>query len=341
MKKTVLLFGGSSEERLVSVASAQNLVRQFSFDEVWYLSELGEIYRVDSNAVAEHQRPFEVPFKPQGSRWAKTLQEAKSHLKERLIFVGLHGTEGEDGKIQAYFEQEKVSFTGSGAQSSQICFNKSLAKHKLKPTGILVNDELLISVAKGAAQFGELSDYLNKHKRLVFKPLANGSSVGLKFVNDSKSLGETIQEISRLKLGDYLVEPFVTGREMTVGVIEENGKLRALPPSEVILDQGRSFDYEGKYLGKGTVEVTPAQVTSLEKNMLQEAAIKAHEALGCYGYSRTDFILDGSGALFFLETNTLPGLTKASFVPQQLQVEGISFASFVQNQMELAERRKE
>lgn len=339
MKKTVLLFGGSSEERLVSVASAQNLVQQFSFDEVWYLSELGEIYRVDSAAVIEHQRPFEVPFAPKGSRWAKTLQEARTPLKDRLIFIGLHGTEGEDGKIQAFFEQEKVAFTGSGSQSSQICFNKSLAKHKLKPSGILVNDELLISVAKGAAQFGELSGYLAKHKRLVFKPLANGSSVGLRFVNDSNALGEVIQEISKLKLGDYLVEPFVTGREMTVGVIQESGKLRALPPSEVLLDQGRSFDYEGKYLGKGTVEVTPAQVSAGEKKMLQEAAIRAHEALGCYGYSRTDFILDGSGKLFFLETNTLPGLTKASFVPQQLQVEGISFSSFVQNQMELAERR--
>lgn len=341
MKKTVLLFGGSSEERLVSVASAQNLVRQFSFDEVWYLSELGEIYRVDKSAVVEHQRPFEVPFKPQGSRWAKTLQEAKSHLKERLVFIGLHGTEGEDGKIQAFFEQEGVEFTGSGSESSRICFNKSLAKHKLKPAGILISDELLISVAKGAAQFGELSEYLSKHKRLVFKPLANGSSVGLKFVNDSKSLGEVVQEISKLGLGDYLVEPFITGREMTVGVIQAEGKLRALPPSEVLLDQGRTFDYEGKYLGKGTVEVTPAQISADEKILLQDAAIRCHETLGCYGYSRTDFIMEPSGKLYFLETNTLPGLTKASFVPQQLQVEGISFASFVQNQMELARHRNE
>ena len=338
MKKSVLLFGGSSEERLVSVASAQNLVRQHSFEEVWYLSEQGEIYRVEAKALAEHQRPFETPFKPTGSRWAKSLVEAKSVLRERLIFIGLHGTEGEDGKIQAFFEQEKVAFTGSGAASSQLCFNKSLAKHRLKTTAVKISEELLLSVDKMAAQQTELDNFLAKHKKLVFKPLANGSSVGLRFVNNISQLSEVVQEISKLQLGDYLVEPFVTGRELTVGVIQENGKLRALPPSEVILDQGRTFDYAGKYLGKGTVEVTPARISPEEKKMLQEAAVLAHEHLGCYGYSRTDFIMT-SGHLFFLETNTLPGLTKASFVPQQLEAEKISFASFVQNQMELAERR--
>jgi D-alanine-D-alanine ligase len=340
MKKTVLLFGGSSEERLVSVASAQNLVRQFSFDEVWYLSELGEIYRVDGKAVAEHQRPFEVPFKPSGSRWAKSLQEAKSQLKERLVFIGLHGTEGEDGKIQSYFEELGVSFTGSGSASSQLCFNKSLAKHKLKPSGIKVNDELLVTVAKIQTQVPELKAFLEKYRKLVFKPLANGSSVGLRFVNDFNSLNDVIQEVSKLKLGDYMVEPYITGREMTVAVIQENGSLRALVPSEVILEQGRSFDYEGKYLGKGTVEVTPAQITAEEKKLLQDAAVLAHKTLGCYGYSRTDFIL-ASGHAFYLETNTLPGLTKASFVPQQLEAEKMSFSSFVENQMALAEHRNE
>ena len=340
MKKTVLLFGGSSEERLVSVASAQNLVRQYTFDEVWYLSESGEIYRIQSNALLEHQKPFEVPFKPSGSRWAKSLQEAKSQLRDRLIFIGLHGTEGEDGKIQSYFEQEGVSFTGSGAAASQLCFNKSLSKHKLKPTGIKVNDELLVTVSKAQAQLPELKAFLDKYQKLVFKPLANGSSVGLRFVNDYSHLNEVVHEISKLKLGDYLVEPFVLGREMTVAVIQEKGELRALVPSEVVLEKGRSFDYEGKYLGKGTVEITPAQVTSEEKKLLQDAAVLAHRSLGCFGYSRTDFILV-SGQAFYLETNTLPGLTKASFVPQQLEAEKISFSGFIQNQMELAEHRNE
>lgn len=339
MKKTVLLFGGSSEERLVSVASAQNLVRQVPFDEVWYMSELGEIYRVEASAVAEHLRPFEIPFKPQVSRWAKTLTEAKGQLKERIIFIGLHGTEGEDGKIQSFFEQEQVAFTGSGAQSSQLCFNKSLAKHRLKNQNVKVSEEILVSVARVDSQLPALEAFLGKYKKLVFKPLANGSSVGLRFVSDFSVLKQTAQEISKFNLGDYLVEPFVTGRELTVTAIDENGKTKALPPSEVILDHGRSFDYEGKYLGKGTVEVTPANVTAQEKGLLQEAAIKIHQTLGCYGYSRTDFILTPEGELFFLETNTLPGLTKASFVPQQLHAEGIPFASFVQNQILLAQAR--
>ena len=114
--------------------------------------------------------------------------------------------------------------------------------------------------------------------------------------------------------------------------------LKALPASEIVLNEGHSFDYNGKYLGSGTTELTPAPLTEIEMKRAQQVAIQAHKALGCYGYSRTDMILSGQD-VYFLETNTLPGLSKPSFVPQQLQAAGMSVEQFISRQLILAAKR--
>jgi D-alanine-D-alanine ligase len=114
--------------------------------------------------------------------------------------------------------------------------------------------------------------------------------------------------------------------------------LTVLPPSEVILDRDAHFDYQGKYLGVGNREVTPAEVTVYEASAAQALSLLAHSALGCFGYTRTDMILTQKG-LYYLETNTLPGMTKASFIPQQLRAAGISLESFVRGQVALARLR--
>jgi D-alanine-D-alanine ligase len=120
----------------------------------------------------------------------------------------------------------------------------------------------------------------------------------------------------------------VSGREITVGVYDGPKGPIALPASEVVLDRGRRFDYEGKYLGLGTKEITPADLTDELRQACEEVALKAHEHVGCRGYSRTDMIVSERGPVF-LEINNLPGLTKASFIPQQLKVAGITMADFV------------
>src|SRR5690606_22021876 len=157
-------------------------------------------------------------------------------------------------------------------------------------------------------------DFLDTHKKIVLKPVANGSSVGLFIIDSKASLEDAIKKL-RPDVGSYLAESFITGREITVGVRQHlDGSITALPCSEVKVNQGRQFDYEGKYLGHGVQELTPAPIGLEETQLCQSLAIAVHKMVGCEGYSRTDMILTDRGPVL-LEINTLPGLSKASFIP--------------------------
>jgi D-alanine-D-alanine ligase len=159
-------------------------------------------------------------------------------------------------------------------------------------------------------------------------------------ISSERYLDAAIVHVSAHPEIRHLAEAFVEGRELTVGVIEEAGGLRALPCSEVVLEAGRTFDFDGKYLGKGVCEITPADVPEETARSAQSVAIAAHEAVGCRGYSRTDIIMGKEGPVF-LEINTLPGLTRASFIPQQLQAAGIDLRDFLEGQIEIAIRAAE
>jgi D-alanine-D-alanine ligase len=173
----------------------------------------------------------------------------------------------------------------------------------------------------------------------VAKPVAGGSSVGLHHLG---SVADAQRAASAIAASgeEYLAEAFVSGSELTVGVVDDERGTRALPASEVRLEQGRAFDYEGKYLGKGTREITPAEVPAEVSRAAQKVALDAHKALGCEGYSRTDVICSDRGPVF-LEINTLPGLTRMSFIPQQLAAEGTSLKSFLAGQLTLARKRRD
>jgi D-alanine-D-alanine ligase len=133
----------------------------------------------------------------------------------------------------------------------------------------------------------------------------------------------------------YLIEEFIPGRELTIGVDQD----LALPVIEIEVDPGRDFDYEGKYLGKGTREVCPAVIPDAMRDEAQRVALVAHDALGCDGYSRSDVIANDDG-VWFVELNTLPGLTKTSLVPLELKTAGISMRDFLERQITLAVRRR-
>ena len=132
----------------------------------------------------------------------------------------------------------------------------------------------------------------------------------------------------------------MSGTELTVGIVDDGRGTRALPASEVRVEAGRAFDYEGKYLGKGTREITPAEVPPEVSQAAQRIALAVHKALGCEGYSRTDVICGPKGVVF-LEINTLPGLTGMSFIPQQLAAEGTPMLAFLEEQISLARRRRD
>ena len=175
---------------------------------------------------------------------------------------------------------------------------------------------------------------LERYEKIVLKPVAGGSSRGLFFVDRTTDLRPITESIHALNV-PYIVEQFIAGRELTVGIVDgENGPF-ALPVIEIETDPGFAFDYEGKYLGKGTREICPAKISDAIRDEAQAMALAAHTALGCEGYSRTD-VIAGDDGVYFLELNTLPGLTTSSLVPQELREAGIDFRDFLERQVALA-----
>lgn len=342
-QKVVLLFGGVSEERLVSTASAQNFIRFLPDCEAWFINPEGKVFLVSTEELSAHQAPFKNLLQPKGPALAEKLVDLKSTLKSRVVLISLHGTEGEDGHLQKFFEDHLIPYTGSGAAASAVCFDKIAAKKLAQKNDFPLAEQLELPAlnrkVKSLSQIElDTNQFLKLKQKIVIKPVANGSSFGLHIIQNPEQLKQALLDIQKNADWNYMAEEFVTGRELTVGVLKINGQLRALPPSEVILESGHQFDYEGKYLGRGTKEVTPAQLSPEQTLRAQELALKAHRLFNCYGYSRTDMIQTNQGP-YFLETNTLPGMTKASFFPQQLEAAQISFQSFIQEMLTQAQQR--
>lgn len=339
-RKSILMFGGNSDERFVSVASAQNLARTMHdesgtpFSELWFVAPEGPVTLIPLEKLLRHENPFKIPFLPKGQPIANLVDEAIVRLKptDSNVFLGFHGTFGEDGKVQAMLEQNQIPFTGSGSKASHLCFEKNATKEVVSRKGIKIAPELILMAGNQDFEFA-LAAFFKTHGKIVVKPVANGSSIGLHIVHDEAALKKAFADIRKAQYGRFMSEKFIEGRELTVGIIDVGGgKLQALPPSEVILKPGASFDYDGKYLGRGTTEITPAKITQKDCELAQHVAMEAHKTLGCFGYSRSDVILT-NGEICFIETNTLPGLTKASFIPQQLEAAGMTVAQFVSQQL--------
>jgi D-alanine-D-alanine ligase len=324
--RTTILFGGTNKERLVSVASAQALHRALPEADLWFWDVADTVHEVTSKALLEHSRPFEVDFKPgsRGVALAQALDKAKA--EQRVLVLGLHGGRAENGELQAMCELRGVPFTGSGSASSNLAFDKMAAKRFAAIAGV--------AVPAGVA-LEDLDAALAEHGRLIAKPARDGSSYGLIFVNAKQDL-VAVRGAARTE--EYLIEPFVAGVEATCGVLERSdGSVLSLPPIEIVPAEG-AFDYTAKYLLKSTQEICPGRFSPEVTAALMDQAMKAHRALSCSGYSRTDFIVSANG-LIFLETNTLPGLTAASLYPKALKAQGIEFADFLRDQIVLAERR--
>jgi D-alanine-D-alanine ligase len=327
LKMTIIvLFGGTSDERHVSVASAQNIVRTLGSPLAWFWAPNGAVHDVAVSDLLGHQRPFEIDFVPARPAIFPDLEQALDTLpvEDPVFLLALHGGAGEDGTVQRMLEARGIPFTGSGAEASAIAFDKARAKAAVDGSVRMAESR----IAKNAAELRDaVDDLFARHERLVLKPLAGGSSRGLFFV----ARGEALPDVDV----SYIIEQFLQGRELTVGVVDQGDGPFALPVIEIEVDAGRSFDYTGKYLGNGTREICPAQIPAALAREAQDAALAAHVALGCAGYSRTDLVASDQG-VYFLELNTLPGLTTSSLVPQELAVLGISFRDFLEKQVSLA-----
>jgi D-alanine-D-alanine ligase len=325
----IVLFGGPSDERQVSVASAQAIIRALDMPLMWFWAPEGAIHDVRRDDVLGHERPFEIDFQPVRPAIFPDVEMALDALpvENPVFLLALHGTGGEDGTLQAMLEKRGIPFTGSGSEASARAFDKGKAKETLAGKVRMAESR----IARNAQELHEVvEDMLTRHERLVLKPLAGGSSRGLYFVGK----GDRIPEIAI----PYIVEQFISGRELTCGVIDDGTGPRALDVIEIEVDPGREFDYAGKYLGSGTREICPANIPADLAKKAQELARAAHIGLGCDGYSRTDMLAQGD-EIFYLETNTLPGLTVTSLVPQELRTAGIGFREFLEKQIELGVAR--
>jgi D-alanine-D-alanine ligase len=330
-----ILFGGDGSERRVSVASAQNVASLLEKASLWFWRLDGSVVTADPRELLGFERPFERDFSPKARTSWPSLEAAldSSDARGVAFFLALHGGPGEDGTVQALFEERKLAFTGSGAAASRIAFDKLEARARVDARGIRVAEAT--TVTNDAATHERLARLFEKHDKVVVKPVADGSSHGVRIVVNERELDAAIAHVTAHPETRHVAEAFIDGRELTVGVIEEAAGLEALPCSEVVLEAGRTFDFDGKYLGKGVQEITPADVPAEIARQAQSVALTAHEAVGCRGYSRTDIIVGKEGPVF-LEINTLPGLTRASFIPQQLEAAGIDMRRFLERQVEIA-----
>jgi D-alanine-D-alanine ligase len=335
----VILFGGESSERRVSVATAQHLAAILPHARLWFWAVNGKVHELRHEALTKHERPFERELRPTSPAAFATVEAAFDTLgKNSVVFLALHGVGGEDGLVQGWLEKRKLCFTGSSAAASRCAFDKNAAKRAVARAGVRVPQAHVVSGRSLTRAEATIRDMWQQHGRAVVKPVADGSSHGLVVVEGEESFRAASDQLRASPTAEYLVEEFVIGREITVGVYDAPKGRIALPASEVVLDRGRRFDYEGKYLGQGTKEITPADLSDNVRNACEEVAIKAHEQVGCLGYSRTDMIVGERGAVF-LEINNLPGLTRASFIPQQLKVAGIAMSHFATRQIALAKVR--
>jgi D-alanine-D-alanine ligase len=339
MSNVSILFGGASSERLVSVASAQNVAQHLPEARLWFWSPAGALLQVSAAELAAHAEPFVKPFVPQTPlKTFETLEGALATLKDSVVFLALHGGTGEDGTIQALFEKNGVLFTGSRAAACRNAFNKETTKRLAADAGALIAPARLFSAAPQKTLEDQLKTLFETAPRWVLKPCSDGSSQGLFHLRSIEQVPEAAGLMARLQVA-YLAEVFVDGRELTVGVVDFEAGTQALPVSEVKIPTDGAFDYEGKYLGRGTQEITPAKLTAEESQSAQALALLTHRVLGCTGYSRTDMMLTETGPVL-LEINTLPGLTKASFIPQQLAAAEEPFGAFLKHQLKLAQRAR-
>jgi D-alanine-D-alanine ligase len=326
--RITILFGGTNKERLVSVASAQAMHSALPEADLWFWDADDSVHETRSQTLLGHARPFEDPFSPGGRRVGRSIEQALDQAKadDRVLVLGLHGGRAENGELQVMCEMRGIPFTGSCSASSHLAFDKVAAKRFAAIGGVTAPPGIALDDIEAAfAEYG----------RLVAKPTFDGSSFGLMFVNATQDIA-AVRRAAQSEA--YLIEPCIMGTEATCGVLEQpDGALIALPPIEIVPADGE-FDYRAKYLAKATQEICPGRFAADVSAAIMSEALKAHRALSCGGYSRSDFIVSTQGPIF-LETNTLPGLTAASLYPKALKVQGIGFAEFMHQQIVLAERR--
>jgi D-alanine-D-alanine ligase len=315
-KKIALVTGGFSGEAVISYRSANTIYNHLDKDKF-------DVYKIDINPQGWFYEDISGN-KTEVDKNDFTLICDGKKIDFDAVFIGMHGTPGEDGKLQGYFDMLGLPYTSCNSATSALTFNKRYTTAVAGMSGINVARSVLF--IKG--QFENADDVVENLKFPVFvKPNNGGSSIGMSKVNNaSEELGAAIEKAFK-EDDQVLVEEMIQGREFTVGVFRTRGEIIVLPITEVTAHK-EFFDFEAKYGGKST-ETTPAQMPEEWRSKLEAAAKKIYEVFNCRGVVRIDFIYNEERNLpYMLEINTIPGQSDASVVPQQVRAKGWNLTDF-------------
>jgi D-alanine-D-alanine ligase len=317
--KIAVLFGGTSEERDVSIASAAQIIpalRRLGHEVSAVDTATG---RLDSAAERRLLATGVAPEPPSNAQIANVrgraiaLSPTAFNIREvELVFLALHGGAGEDGRIQAMLDLAGLAYTGSNHISSAAAMDKDLSKRLFRSIGVPTPNWLMAPVAEETVESA-------LGWPVVVKPNKQGSTVGLTVVREPVRLRAAVDRAKGYD-SEVMVEAFVAGREFTVGIL--NGL--ALPVGEIVAP-GEVFDYQSKYQAGGAREIFPADIGAAESAQLKDYALHAHGVLKLGAYSRIDFRRDDQGNFWCLEANSLPGMTATSLLPQAAKAAGIEF----------------
>ncbi|MBN2027386.1 MAG: D-alanine--D-alanine ligase [Actinobacteria bacterium] len=309
MSRVAVLMGGTSAEREVSLRSGKAVSRA--------LRELGhEVSDIDI-----------------GPEIVEQLAVLQGRID--VAFIVLHGRMGEDGTVQGVLELLGIPYTGSGIMASAMAINKHMSKQIFRANAIPVAEDVVVDTAEiarvGTEKVAE-GVSLDLGFPCIVKPNCEGSTVGAGRARNREELESAIEEA--LEYDDLLIiERYIEGREMTVGIIGDEPVI--LPVLEVVASKGL-YDYECKYTKGMTEYIVPALIPDELSRELQRLSLRAHFALDCEGFSRIDFMVDAEGNSFCLEANTIPGMTELSLIPKAAAAAGLSFEQVVGMVLETA-----
>jgi len=326
----LVVMGGNSGEHDVSLRSGRSVLA--GVDRERYTPHPVILSRDNSRWVFAH------PDDADGAEGVP-LDEALKRVRRlapAAAFLAMHGPYGEDGRVQSLFDLAGVPYVGSDHVASAVAMDKAHAKAVYRAAGIPTPRALLLDVPRSPEAAAQAAPALAERIATTFptpwvlKTPRLGSSVGIEIVKARAALEGAVARVGAID-GRLLVEEFVSGREFTVPVLDvvTEGPARALPIIEIVVLDGEFFDYEVKYKSNKNKEICPAEITPELAARLQKVGLEAHHALGCRGFSRTDVRVTPGGALYVLETNTLPGLTDESLFPKAARVAGVPYARLI------------
>ncbi|CDQ19473.1 D-alanine--D-alanine ligase [Halobacillus karajensis] len=307
--KIAVLYGGTSGEREVSLSTGKGIIKA--------LENKGH----DVTAI---------DFSPE--KLVEILE-----LDVDLVFIGLHGKFGEDGKIQGLLDMLGIPYVGSGVLASALAMDKAKSKQIFSLNGLYTAQSEVYDVAD-SRQVDRVEEEIKKSFDLPFviKPNQEGSTLGLTIVKEKEEIRQGIEKAAKSD-SMILVEDYVQGKEVTVPVMGYKGKEQALPVIEII-PKNDYYDFDSKYKPGGSEHIVPAKVDVQLTAQLQQDAVLAHQLLGCDVYSRVDFIINEKQEPMILEVNTLPGMTPTSLFPDSAQEIGLSYDDLIQKFVELSHK---